>query len=168
MSHRDAGSTSSPPPASTPSPGPHRDDRENDEVLAAVLIRMWTLASGRTLRRDVPPDQLSEEELIAFWADDLTPPAGRHAKTGTARHRALRAPASAKAARLAVRSRGRSQRQAGGRAQDGWPERPVGTASRLRGRLTGFVSRRCRFCRRGIGGTRSQCSSSGSRDRAVR
>lgn len=65
-----------------PSPAPRsgtRYDDSGDEILAAVLIRMWALASGRTLRSDVPPDQLSEEELIAFWADDMTPPGGRHA-----------------------------------------------------------------------------------------
>lgn len=62
----------------TPPPGASCDD-PGDEFLAAVLIRMWALASGRTLRGDVPPDQLSEEELIAFWADDMTPQAGRHA-----------------------------------------------------------------------------------------
>lgn len=52
---------------------------EGDKLLAALLIRMWTLASGRTLRSDVPPGQLSPEELITFWADDLTRPTGRHA-----------------------------------------------------------------------------------------
>lgn len=57
-------------------------DEPDDEFLAAVLIHMWALASGRTLRRDVPPDQLSDEELIDFWADDMTPPSGRHARSG--------------------------------------------------------------------------------------
>ena len=50
----------------------------DDEQLAALLIRMWSLASGRTLRSDVSPDQLTEEELIRFWADDFTQPHGRH------------------------------------------------------------------------------------------
>jgi hypothetical protein len=62
------------------SPGPRsgtQHDDLGDEVLAGVLIRMWTLASGRTLRRDVPPDQLSTEELIDFWADDMTSRSGR-------------------------------------------------------------------------------------------
>ena len=65
-----------------PSPTPRgaRRDDSGDEILAAVLIRMWALASGRTLRSDVPPDQLSEEELIAFWADDMTPQGGRHVR----------------------------------------------------------------------------------------
>ena len=51
----------------------------DDDLLAAVLYRMWALASGRPLPRNVRPDQLSEEELIGFWADDLSPAAGRHA-----------------------------------------------------------------------------------------
>jgi len=59
---------------SGPSPGTDEDD-----FLAAILIRMWALASGRPLPRNVRPEQLSTEELIAFWADDLSPAAGRHA-----------------------------------------------------------------------------------------
>jgi len=51
---------------------------DDDEFMAALLIRMWSLASGRTLRSDVPPGELSSEELIRFWADDLTPASGRH------------------------------------------------------------------------------------------
>jgi hypothetical protein len=51
----------------------------DDGQLAALLVRMWSLASGRTVRTDVPPDQLTEEELISFWADDFTRPRGRHA-----------------------------------------------------------------------------------------
>jgi hypothetical protein len=50
-----------------------------DSQLAGMYIRMWSLASGRRLRDDVPPEQLSEEELIVFWADNLGPPSGRHA-----------------------------------------------------------------------------------------
>lgn len=68
-----------PSPTPRPRPGTRRDD-PGDDFLAAVLIRMWALASGRTLRSDVPPDQLSEEELIAFWADDMNLQAGRHAR----------------------------------------------------------------------------------------
>jgi hypothetical protein len=52
---------------------------DDDDLLAKVLISMWALASGRFLRRGVRPDQLSEEELIEFWADDMTPASGRHA-----------------------------------------------------------------------------------------
>ena len=51
----------------------------DDEFVAGLLIRMWALASGRTLRADVRPEQLSREELIRFWADDLTVGSGRHA-----------------------------------------------------------------------------------------
>jgi hypothetical protein len=53
---------------------PTADDRH----LAAMYICLWSLASGRRLRDDVPPEQLSEDELIAFWADDLGPPPVRH------------------------------------------------------------------------------------------
>jgi hypothetical protein len=54
-------------------------DTAEDDLLAATLIRMWELASGRKLPRNVPPEQLSKEELIAFWADDLSRAVGRHA-----------------------------------------------------------------------------------------
>ncbi|HEX3960151.1 MAG TPA: hypothetical protein VHZ03_26530 [Trebonia sp.] len=64
-----------PPAESRPGTCPSDPD---DDLLAALLIRMWSLASGRTLRRDIPPGQLSEQELISFWADDMSPPAGRH------------------------------------------------------------------------------------------
>jgi hypothetical protein len=43
--------------------------RSDDELIAYTLIRTWTLLSGRSLRHDVPADQLSERELIEFWAD---------------------------------------------------------------------------------------------------
>jgi hypothetical protein len=72
------------PPARAASPA--RADRPQaypdtaaDETLAATLISMWELASGRRLPRHVPPNQLSTEELIAFWADDLSRAVGRHA-----------------------------------------------------------------------------------------
>jgi hypothetical protein len=42
-----------------------------DELLARVLIISWSLATGRTLRADVSPQSLTEDELISFWADDL-------------------------------------------------------------------------------------------------
>jgi hypothetical protein len=54
---------------------------DDDDLLADLLISMWALASGRFLRRGIRPEQLSEEELIDFWADDLTPAFGRHAAT---------------------------------------------------------------------------------------
>jgi hypothetical protein len=69
------------PSSAAPEPGARAEDL-GDEFLAAVLIRMWALASGRTLRRDVPPDQLGTEELIAFWADDMNASPGRHARPG--------------------------------------------------------------------------------------
>jgi hypothetical protein len=58
--------------------------------MAGLLIRMWALASGRTLRSDIRPEQLSSEELIRFWADDLTPPSGRHAGRAAGTERAAR------------------------------------------------------------------------------
>jgi hypothetical protein len=42
----------------------------DDELIARLLIHTWTLATGKTLRCDVPPHELSEEELIGFWSDD--------------------------------------------------------------------------------------------------
>jgi hypothetical protein len=45
---------------------------DDDEILARLLITSWTLATGRTLRSDVPPQFLSDEELISFWADERT------------------------------------------------------------------------------------------------
>jgi hypothetical protein len=41
-----------------------------DDLLAAILITNWTLATGRTLPAGVSPRSLSEEDLISFWADD--------------------------------------------------------------------------------------------------
>jgi hypothetical protein len=43
-----------------------------DDLLARVLITSWSLATGRTLR-GVPPQSLTEDELISFWADDHIP-----------------------------------------------------------------------------------------------
>jgi hypothetical protein len=40
-------------------------------LLALTLITTWALATGRTLRSGVPPGQLTEDELIEFWADPL-------------------------------------------------------------------------------------------------
>jgi hypothetical protein len=50
--------------------------------LAALLVRMWSLASGRTLPHGVRPADLTEQELLDFWADDLSPACGRHAARG--------------------------------------------------------------------------------------
>lgn len=51
----------------------------DDSLLAALYMRMWALASGRPLPRDVPPGELTEEELVSFWADDFSQHTGRHA-----------------------------------------------------------------------------------------
>jgi hypothetical protein len=43
-----------------------------------LLITSWTLDVGSILRPGIPPRQLSEDELISFWADEQTttaPPA---------------------------------------------------------------------------------------------
>jgi hypothetical protein len=42
----------------------------DDERVATLLINTWSLATGRRLRSDVPPGDLTESELIEFWADD--------------------------------------------------------------------------------------------------
>ena len=42
----------------------------HDEFVARLLVDIWTLATGRTLRCDVPPHELTTEELIDFWSDD--------------------------------------------------------------------------------------------------
>jgi hypothetical protein len=52
----------------------------DDEQFARVLVLMWSAISGRRLRTGTRPDQLSSDELIAFWADDLTLVSGRHAR----------------------------------------------------------------------------------------
>jgi hypothetical protein len=64
-----------------------------DDLLATLLVHSWMVATGRTLRADVPPRDLSPAELIDFWADDFgcepgpachvagrTGRSGRHAK----------------------------------------------------------------------------------------
>ena len=45
---------------------------KEDELLARVLITSWSLTTGCTLR-GVPPQSLTEDELISFWADDHIP-----------------------------------------------------------------------------------------------
>lgn len=47
-----------------------RHAQAEDDLLASLLISTWMLITGRTLRSDVPPGQLTESELIEFWADD--------------------------------------------------------------------------------------------------
>jgi len=50
----------------------------DDELLARLLIDTWTLTTGKMLRGDVPPQELTEEELIDFWSDDHLDPGWRH------------------------------------------------------------------------------------------
>lgn len=40
----------------------------DDELIAELLICTWTLTTCKTLRRDVPLHELTEEELIDFWS----------------------------------------------------------------------------------------------------
>jgi|HubBroStandDraft_5_1064220.scaffolds.fasta_scaffold145539_1 hypothetical protein len=54
--------------------------RTADDDYADILVRMWSLATGRIPRFDVRPSQFTEQELLWFW-DDLTPAVGRHAIT---------------------------------------------------------------------------------------
>jgi hypothetical protein len=42
----------------------------DDDLVARLLIHTWMLTTGRTLRSDIQPHELAEEELINFWADD--------------------------------------------------------------------------------------------------
>jgi hypothetical protein len=64
-------------PALIPQPdNPERDHsmpftlQPDDELIARLLIHTWTLTTGKTLRCNVPPHELTEEELIDFWSDD--------------------------------------------------------------------------------------------------
>jgi hypothetical protein len=51
-------------------PSPRTGVTGDDDLLTAFVLRMWRLVSGRFLPQNVWPDQLNEEELIGFWADD--------------------------------------------------------------------------------------------------
>ncbi len=55
----------------------------DEEQLARMLVLMWSVVSGRNLNPEVRPDQLSADELISFWADDLAPATGRHARVAS-------------------------------------------------------------------------------------
>jgi hypothetical protein len=50
-------------------PGTEAADRA-DDLLAAILITNWTLATGQTLPTGISPRLLGDEDLIRFWADD--------------------------------------------------------------------------------------------------
>ena len=71
-------------PADPPAPQAYLSspaaDSTDDDFLAALYVRMWSLASGRELPRGIPPCQLPAEQLVNFWADELvTATPGRHA-----------------------------------------------------------------------------------------
>jgi hypothetical protein len=42
----------------------------DDELLALILIATWASRTGRLLPVGVPPEGLTEQDLIDFWADD--------------------------------------------------------------------------------------------------
>lgn len=97
------------------SQGPPGDP--GDAYLAEVLIRMWMLASGRTLPRDVPITQLDEDELINFWADDMSGVLGRHALPRQLDRTARTRPSGTAVPVRQQRSRNRQSSQTGGRRQ---------------------------------------------------
>jgi hypothetical protein len=81
-SHDPAATADSPHEVSNPGPlhaARRTAGTAEDALLAAVLVRMWALASGRSLPREVPLGELTAEELITFWADDFSAASGRHA-----------------------------------------------------------------------------------------
>lgn len=43
-----------------------------DELAACLLIATWASTTGHTLRADIRPQLLTQEELISFWADEQT------------------------------------------------------------------------------------------------
>lgn len=52
-------------------PGGSSSSPAEQDLLARTLITTWALATGRTMRAGVPPGELTEDELIEFWADPL-------------------------------------------------------------------------------------------------
>ncbi|MBB5080188.1 hypothetical protein [Nonomuraea endophytica] len=44
---------------------------DDDDQLLIILVTTWALSSGRIPLR-LPIDELTETELIDFWADDKT------------------------------------------------------------------------------------------------
>jgi hypothetical protein len=56
----------------------------DDELLARLLISSRPLATGCTLRTDVPLRLPTEDDLISSWADDQITPAGRAAPASPA------------------------------------------------------------------------------------
>ncbi|MEV1245273.1 hypothetical protein ACIBO2_02720 [Nonomuraea sp. NPDC050022] len=53
-------------PGQPPAPWVHDDDQ-----LLILLVTTWALTTGRT-PPNRPADQLTAEELIAFWTDEQT------------------------------------------------------------------------------------------------
>ena len=66
-----------------PRPDPRSMALAEDDTLAAMYLRMWFLATGRRLQSGLRLELLTEDELVDFWAEDLSPgPGGRHAARG--------------------------------------------------------------------------------------
>lgn len=58
--------------------GSHKVTRlstSEDELLAFLLVSTWVLATGRPFPR-VPLQEMTEQQLIDFWADDYSEPSG--------------------------------------------------------------------------------------------
>lgn len=46
-----------------------RPTASEDDLLAFILICTWALSTGRSFP-DVPPRDMTEQQLIDFWAED--------------------------------------------------------------------------------------------------
>jgi hypothetical protein len=64
--------TAPPPIADQDADEPAISAADRDDIALTALIVIWAVRTGRALR-DVPAEQWSSEELIAFWADDQLP-----------------------------------------------------------------------------------------------
>jgi hypothetical protein len=61
-----------------PNPDQWSATQAADDTLAAMYIRMWSLATGRRVTPGVRPEDLTVPELVDFWADDFSRVSGRH------------------------------------------------------------------------------------------
>lgn len=71
--------TTPPPTVREPVVEPVVSAIDRDDIALTALVVVWSVRTGRALR-DVPAQQWSPQELIAFWEDDqleedLTSPA---------------------------------------------------------------------------------------------
>jgi hypothetical protein len=56
--------------------------RSDDELLAFLLVSTWMVRTGRRLRAVPDPAELTRDELIEFWADDIDMPDKDELATG--------------------------------------------------------------------------------------